>query len=128
MTLSDLHRAIGRLPARQRAPSAAACWSRFAARFRFCRVSNGCVERISQPAASTLISGAERMVCQILPQNGNELSIQRLQGLCASAGVSKPNLWRIVLHSPLIFRRAPGIYSVIQASSHALQSVTERTA
>lgn len=126
--LSDLHRAIGRLPAKQKATISRRLLINFCKQVPLCRVTNGCVERVTQLAASKLISDAERIVCQILRQNGNELAIQRLQSLCASAGVSKPNLWRIVLHSPLIFRRAPRIYSAITASSNPIEAVKGRTA
>jgi len=127
VTVSDLQRAIGRLPARQRSTLSRHVLINFCEQVPFCRVANGCVESITQMAPSPLISEAERIVCQILMQNGNELSIQRLQSLCASAGVPKPNLWRIVLHSPLIFRRAPRIYSVITAQSGPTDVVNVRT-
>jgi hypothetical protein len=115
VALSDLHRAIGRLPPKQRATISRRVLTNFCRQVPLCRVTNGCVERVTQLAAGKLISDTERIVCQILMQNGNQLAIERLQRLCASAGVSRPNLWRIVLHSPLIFRRAPRIYSVITA-------------
>jgi len=123
VALSDLHRAIGRLPAKQRAAISRRLLINFCRQVPLCRVTNGCLERVTQLAASKLISDAERIVCQILMQNGNELAIERLRSLCASAGVSKPNLWRIVLHSPLIFRRAPRIYSVITAASDRIEAV-----
>ncbi len=47
----------------------------------------------------------------------NELAIDRLQALCKSAGVNKPNLWRILVHSPLVFRRAPRIYGLITSTN-----------
>jgi hypothetical protein len=114
VALSDLHRAIGRLPGKRRATVSRGLLTKFCEQVPFCLVANGCVERVTQPAPGKLISDSERIVCQILMQNGNALDIQRLQSLCAPAGIPKPNLWRIVLHSPLIFRRAPRIYSVIQ--------------
>jgi hypothetical protein len=42
--------------------------------------------------------------------------------------VGRPNFWRILLHSPLIFRRAPGIYSVIAASPNPIVAIEGRTA
>jgi hypothetical protein len=128
VAISDLHRALGRLPAKRRSTLSRRLLIKFCEQAPFCRVANGCVERVAPLAARNLISDAERVVCQILRQNGNELSIQRLQSLCASAGVPKPNLLRIVLHSPLIVRPAPRIYSVITASSHSTEAVKERTA
>jgi hypothetical protein len=128
VAISDVHRALGRLPTKQRETITRRLLIRFCEQALFCRVANGCVERAAPLAASRLISDAERIVCQILTHNGNELSFERLQSLCASAGVSKPNLWRIVLHSPLIVRSAPRIYSVITASSHSVEAVKERTA
>jgi len=117
VALSDVHRALGRLPTKQRSTLGGHLLIRFCEQVPFCRVTNGYVERVTPLAENNLISQAERVVCQIIHRNGNELSVERLQNLCASAGVPKPNLWRIVLHSPLIFRRAPGIYSVIAATS-----------
>jgi hypothetical protein len=94
----------------------------------FCRVANGLVERAAPLAAGDLISDAERVVCRILRRNGNELSIDRLQTLCDLAGVGRPNFWRIVLHSPLIFRSAPRTYRVITAKSDPTHAVKGRTA
>ncbi len=117
VALSDLYRAIGRLPAKQRAIVSRRLLLKFCEQSPFCRVTNGQVERVTQLTAANLISDAERIVCQIIRKNGDKLSIERLQSLCAEAGVPKPNLWRIVLYSPLIFRPAPRVYSVIRASS-----------
>jgi len=115
VALVDLHRAISRLPARHRPTLSLRLLTKFCEQAPFCRVANGCVELVGPLAETNLASHAERIVCGILVRNGNELPIQSLQGLCVAAGVMKPNLSRIVLHSPLIVRRAPGIYSVITA-------------
>ncbi len=128
VALSDLHRAIGRLPAKRRATVNRRILINFCKQVPLCRVTNGCVERVTPLAAGNLISDAERIVCRILRNNGNELSVERLQSLCASAGVGMPNLWRILLHSPLIFRRAPRIYSVISATSDPIDAAKRRTA
>ena len=128
VALSDLHRAIGRLPARRRATVNRPILINFCKQVPICRVTKDCVERVMPLAASNLISGAERIVCRILRRNGNELSVRRLQSLCASAGVGAPNLWRILLHSPLIFRPAPRIYRVITARSNPIKAVKGRTA
>jgi hypothetical protein len=117
VALSDLYRAIGRLPAKQRATISRRLLLRFCEQSPFCRVANGQVERVMQLTAASFISDAERIVCQIIRKNGDKLSIERLQSLCAEAGVPKPNLWRIVLYSPLIFRPAPRVYSTITAKS-----------
>ena len=117
VALVDLHRAISRLPARHRPTLSLQLLTKFCEQAPFCRVANGCVELVTPLAETDLTSHAERIVCGILARNGNELSIQNLQSLCVSAGVMKPNFSRIVLHSPLIVRRAPGIYSVITARS-----------
>jgi hypothetical protein len=102
--------------------------TKFCEQVSFCRVVNGSAERVAPLAASKLISRPEKIVCRILRRNGNELPIQRLQSLCVAAGVQKPNLWRIVLYSPLIFRRAPRIYCVITPDSDCNQAVARRTA
>ncbi len=128
VAVSDLHRALGRLPAKRRTSLTRRVFIKFCEQTSFCRVMNGCVERAVPLSAGNLISDAERLVCQILQRNGNELSVECLQSLCESAGVKRPNFWRIVLHSPLIFRRAPGIYSVITAKSHPIEAIEERTA
>jgi hypothetical protein len=124
VALSDLHRALGRLPGKRRATVSRELLIKFCKQVPFCLVTNGCVERVAQLAPGKLISDSERIVCQILMQNGNALDIQRLRSLCAPAGIPKPNLWRIVLHSPLIFRLAPRTYSVIQP----VEAVEKRTA
>jgi len=128
VAISDIHRALGRLPTKQRSILSRSVVIAFCEQVPFCRVANGCVERISRLSNNNLISDAERLVCQILRRNGNELSVDRLQSLCAVAGVPKPNLWRIVLHSPLVFRRAPRIYSLITATSAPINVVQGRTA
>jgi hypothetical protein len=128
VAVSDLHRALGRLPSKQRASLSHRDLVRFCEQVPFCHVANGCVERVTPLVAGALISDAERIVCRILRGNGNELSLQQLQSLCVSAGIGTPNLWRILLHSPLIFRRARRTYSVITASSSPAVAVQERTA
>jgi hypothetical protein len=115
VSLLDVERAISRLPAKRRPMLSRSLLIKFCEQAPFCRVANGYVERVTPLAEANLTSRAERIVCGILARNGNELSIQNLQSLCVSAGVMKPNFSRIVLHSPLIVRRAPGIYSVITA-------------
>lgn len=117
VALLDLQRAISRLPAKHRPTLSHRLLLKFCEQAPFCRVANGCVELVTPLAESNLTSDAERIVCGILARNGNGLPIQSLESLCLSAGVMKPNFWRIVLHSPLIVRRAPGIYSVITARS-----------
>ena len=128
VAVSDLERAIGRLPAERRTDLSRLLFVKFCEQTSFCRVTNGCVERVVPLGASNLISDAERLVCRIIRRHGNELSVERLQSLCESAGVGRPNFWRILLHSPLIFRRAPGIYSVIAASSNPIVAIEGRTA
>lgn len=128
VAVSDLHRAIGRLPAKRRTNLTRRLFGRFCEQLPFCRVANGLVERVGPLAAGDLISDAERQVCRILHRNGNELSIERLQSLCDLAAVGRPNFWRIVLHSPLIFRSAPRTYRVITAKSNPTEAIKGRTA
>jgi hypothetical protein len=128
VALSDLHRAIGRLPAKQRTTLSRPVFIKFCAQVPFCRVANGYVYRAAPLGAGKLISHAERLVCQILRRHGNELSVRRLQDLCVVAGVPKPNLWRILLYSPLISRRAPRTYSVITAMSNSPETIKPRSA
>jgi hypothetical protein len=128
VAVPDLERAIGRLPAERRTNLSRLLFIKFCEQTSFCRVTNGCVERVAPLGAGNLISDAERLVCRIIRRHGNELSVERLQSLCESAGVGRPNFWRIVLHSPLIFRRAPGIYSVITANPNPIEAIEGRTA
>jgi hypothetical protein len=128
LAVSNLHRAIGRLPSKRRTNLTRRVFIQFCEQVPFCRVANGLVERAAPLAAGDLISDAERVVCRILRRNGNELSIDRLQTLCDLAGVGRPNFWRIVLHSPLIFRSAPRTYRVITAKSDPTHAVKGRTA
>jgi len=128
VAVSDVHRALGRLPAKRRTTLSRRLLIKFCGQTPFCRVVNGCVEPIAPLADSNLISEAERLVCRILHGNGNELPVERLQSLCDLAGLGRPNFWRIVLHSPLIFRSAPRIYSAIRAPSDPRDAVKKRTA
>jgi hypothetical protein len=128
VTLADLHRAIGRLPAKRRVTLSRRQLNKFCEQVPFCRVANGYGERVGPLPAGNLISEAERVVCRILRRNGNELSVGHLQSLCASAGVPKPNLWRIILYSPLIFKSAPRVYRVITDSSNGTEAAKRRTA
>ena len=126
--LSDIQRAIGRLPAKQRGHLSRALLTKFCEQVPFCRVANGSVERVGPLSAGKLISDAERIVCGMLRRNGNKLPVRRLQSLCASMGVQKPNLWRIMLHSPLLFRPAPRTYGVITASANGKDEIQRRPA
>lgn len=126
--LSDIHRAVGRLPARQRGSLSRALLTKFCEQVPFCRVVNGSVERVGPLSAGKLVSDAEKIVCGMLRRHGNQLPVRRLQSLCASMGVQKPNLWRIMLHSPLIFRPAPRTYGVITASAKSKETIQRRPA
>jgi hypothetical protein len=128
VAFSDVHRAMGRLLSKQRSTLSYSLLIKFCEQVPFCHVANGCVERVTPLSPSNLISDGERVVCRILRRNGNELTVRRLQSLCEAAGVGAPNLWRILLHSPLIFRRAPRIYSVITARPDRIEPVKVRTA
>jgi hypothetical protein len=128
VAVSDVHRALDRLPAKQRSTLSRPLVIKFCEQAPFCRVADGCVERIAPLAASSLISDAERLVCRILRKNGNELPVEQLKNLCDSAGVGRPNFWRIVLHSPLIFRTAPRTYSAITVRRNPIETVKGRTA
>jgi hypothetical protein len=121
--VADMQRAVDRLPRKRRMPIPREALIEFCRQAPFCRVCNGSVELVGSLDAANPLSGAEAKVCRILKCNGNELKFERLETLCAAAGVSKPNLWRVVLHSPLIFRRAPRVYSVITASSNPMEAV-----
>jgi hypothetical protein len=128
VSLSDLHRALGRLPAKRRTNLTRRVLMNFCSQVPLCRVTRGCVEPATPLAGSNLVGDSERLVCGILRRNGGALSLERLQSECDLAGVGRPNFWRIVLHSPLIFRRAPRIYGVITAKPRPINAVQERTA
>jgi len=116
LTLASLHQAIHRLPRERKVPLPLDALARFCRQAPFCRVRGGTVEVAGQLPSKSLVSRAEAVVCEILRRHGNELPFERLRVLCASTGVSEPNLWRIVLHSPLVFRSAPRTYRLVTAA------------
>jgi len=127
--LADIQRANERLPRKRPTPIPRDALLAFCQQALFCRVGDGLVEWVGSLAATKPLRGAEAKVCRILKRNGNELKFGCLEALCAAAGISRPNLWRIVQYSPLIFRRAPRTYSVVTPSSRpAVDAVKERTA
>jgi hypothetical protein len=126
-SLSDIQRAIGRLPRKRKTPIQREAVAGFCRQAPFCRLRGGSVALVAAFGKSKVVSGAEATVCQILARNGNELAIDRLQALCKLAGVNKPNLWRILVHSPLVFRRAPRIYGLV-TSTHRVETIKRRTA
>jgi len=126
--LTDIQRAIDRLPRKRPAPIPRDALNAFCQQAPFCRVSDGLVESVGSPGVAKSMRGAEAKVCRILERNGNELKFGCLEALCAAVGISRPNLWRIVQYSPLIFRRAPRVYSVITASVRPIEPIKERTA
>jgi hypothetical protein len=126
--LADIQRAVERLPRKRPMPIPREALIEFCLRAPFCRVGNGSVELVGPLGPAWLLSSAEAKVCRILQRNGNELKFGCLKALCAAAGVRKPNLWRIVQYSPLIYRPAPRVYSVITASSNPTEVVRGRTA
>jgi hypothetical protein len=126
--VADIQRAIERLPRKRPTPIPRAALITFCQQAPFCRVDEGLVEWIGSIGSTKSLSGPEAKVCRILKRNGNELKFGCLESLCAAVGISRPNLWRIVQYSPLIFRRAPRVYSVVTASSRPIEPVTERTA
>jgi len=126
--LTDIQRAVERLPRKRTMPIPRAALMGFCLQAPFCRIGGGSVELVGSLGTAKPLSGAEAKVCRILKRNGNELKFGCLEALCAAAGVRRPNLWRILQYSPLIFRRAPRTYSVITASSRPIEAVKERTA
>jgi len=115
-SIADLDRAIRRLPRQPKTSVPREVIIRLCRQAPFCRVRGGLVELDPAFRPANLISHAEAVVCRILRRHGGELSFERLRASCASAGVMPPNLWRIVLHSPLLFRSAPGMYRLIAPS------------
>jgi hypothetical protein len=128
VSIVDIHRAIGRLPRKRKTPIKREAVVGFCRQAPFCRLRNESVELVASFGAVKALSSAEATVCRILKRNGNELRVDRLQELCASAGITKPNLWRIILYSPLVFRRASGIYRLVTASPGRAETVKRRTA
>ena len=128
--VADIQRAIERLPRKRPTPIPSDALTAFCQQAPFCRVSEGVVERVGSSGAGKPLRRAEAKVCRILKRNGNELKFGCLESLCAAVGISRPNLWRIVQYSPLIFRRAPRVYSVITPSVRPIvdRAVKERTA
>ncbi len=130
--VADIQRATARLPRKRPTPIPRDALHAFCRQAPFCRVSgrgsDGLVEWVGSSGSVKPLRGAEAKVCRILKRNGNELRFGCLESLCAAVGISRPNLWRIVQYSPLIYRRAPRVYSVISASSRPIEPVKERTA
>jgi hypothetical protein len=127
--ISDVHRAISRLPRMRNIPVTREAVVGFCRQAPFCNLTNQAVSLVAEFATPKLLDGAEATVCRILERNGNELPFKRLQVLCESAGVTQPNLWRILMNSPLIFRRVPGVYRVVTATPGPGDTlVTRRTA
>ena len=60
VAVSDLHRAIGRLPSKRKTNLSRRVFIQFCEQVPFCRVANGLVERVAPLAARDLISDAER--------------------------------------------------------------------
>lgn len=115
-SFADVDRAIRRLPRQPKAPLPREALINLCRQAPFCRVRSGSVELEYLFRPAKLVSRAEATVCRVLRRHGGELSFERLRESCASAGVTHPNLWRIVLHSPLVFRSAPGTYRLITAA------------
>jgi hypothetical protein len=126
--LADIQRAIDRLPRKRTTPIPLEAIAGFCREAPFCSIGDGSVELVGSLGPGRPLSGAEAKVCRILKRNGNELKFGYLEVLCAAAGVRRPNLWRIVQYSPLIFRRAPRTYRLITAGSDPIGTVKGRTA
>ena len=115
-SFADVDRAIRRLPRQPTAPLPRAVLINLCRQAPFCQVRSGSVQLDYLFRPAKLVSRAEAAVCRVLRRHGGELPFERLRESCASAGVTHPNLWRIVLHSPLVFRSAPGTYRLISAA------------
>jgi hypothetical protein len=125
---ADIERATRRLPRKRKTPIPRAALIGLCRDAPFCRMRNGSVELVAAQGAVTPLDGAEGKVCRLLKRHGNELAFECLASLCESAGVTRANLWRIVLHSPLIYRKARKIYRLVTAQPPGLEPVSVRTA
>lgn len=128
VTLADVQRAIQRLPRKRKTPIPRAALAGFCGDAPFCRMRDGMVELVTSPGSAKHLEGAEAKVCRILKRHGNELAFECLAAQCASIGITRANLWRIVLHSPLIYRKARKIYGLVTAQPPGLEAVSVRTA
>ncbi len=125
--LADIQQATRRLPRKRTKPISREALLGFCRQAPFCRLRADSIE----PAGSIepgLISRAEAKVCRILKRNGNQLKFGCLQASCAAVGVSRPNLWRILRYSPLIFRRAPQVYAVVTPATPGPSASTRGSA
>ena len=117
----DVQRAAARLPRKPKTAIKPAALREFCQQAPFCRLRGNTVELVPAFASSKLVHGPEAVVCRILRRNGNELLFERLQALCEASGVSRPNLWRIVLYSPLIYRTRRRVYRVVSPQGGLVQ-------
>ena len=114
VSLADIQQATRRLPRKRAKPISREALLAFCQQAPFCRLRADSVG-LAGSIEPGLVSRAEARVCRILRRNGNELKFGCLEALCAAAGVTRPNLWRILRYSPLIFRRAPQVYALVTA-------------
>ncbi len=110
--LADIQQATRRLPRKRTKPISREALLGLCRQAPFCRLRDDSVE-LAGSIEPRLMGRAEAGVCRILRRNGNQLKFGCLEALCAAAGVTRPNLWRILRYSPLIFRRAPQVYAVV---------------
>ena len=128
VSLADVSRATQRLPRKRSTPIPREALAGFCRQAPFCRITGDSIEPVGSLGSPKLLSDAESKVCRILERNGNELKFGCLETLAAAAGVSRPNLWRIVQYSPLIYRPAPRVYALVTPHQHQAATLKTRSA
>ena len=84
------------------------------AQLSWCRIEDGSyIIAVAQPRVQDVLSKSERLVLQVLNDNGNVIEARKFISLCAAKGIGQQTSWFVVYNSPIILREAHGVYALV---------------
>jgi hypothetical protein len=87
------------------------------AQLSWCRIeSESYIVATPPPRVEDVLSKSERSLVQILENHGHVMKAGDLRAFCTSEGIDQSTLWYLITSSPIILRRAYGVYALVGAS------------
>jgi len=118
INVSELHRAVSSDRRLQGSCPPKRVLLALCAQLSWCHIeSESCIVATPPPPVEEVLSKSERSLVQILENHGDAILARDLKGFCAREGIDQSTLWYLVSSSPIIVRRAYGVYVLVGVST-----------